>query len=265
MPVMKGLKIMELRMSFNEDEYNYDKYRPEYPEDLFRDIISYSQINSESRLLEIGIGTGQATLPFIKLGSDVTAIELGNKLSLFVAEKYRNYDNFKVMNDDFMHCPVEENSLDLIYCATAFHWLPAEDAYMKIMKSLKRGGTAALFWNHPFPNRENDISNRANQRVYNKFKPSNKKQVEFCEDDCRIRVQELLRFGFEKVEYKLYRRVRTLQTDEYIQLLNTYSDHRALDERTKAQFEDEMRKAIDEAGGRINIYDTIDLYLGQKP
>ena len=69
----------------------------------------------------------------------------------------------------------------------------------------------------------------------------------------------------EKVESKLYRRVRTLTTEAYIHLLNTYSDHRALDITVKERFEMEMRKAINEVGGNINIYDTIDLYLARKP
>lgn len=256
---------MELRRSFNEDEVNYDKYRPEYPSELFEDIISYSHIKQGSRLIEIGIGTGQATLPFIQLGCDITGIELGDKLSSFVAEKYGEHSNFKVINSDFMLYPVEENFYDLIYCATAFHWLPKREAYIKIMKSLKKGGTLALFWNHPFPNREDDPSNIENIKIYNKFRPSNKKQIEFSEKDCVTRVQELSQFGFEKIESKLYRRMRTLTTEAYIHLLNTYSDHHALDITIKEQFETEMRKAINEVGGNINIYDTVDLYLAKKP
>ena len=256
---------MELRRSFNEDAVNYDTYRPEYPNELFEDIISYSQIRQGSNLIEIGVGTGQATLPFIQLGCNITGIELGDNLSAFVAEKYRGHSNFKVINADFMHYPIEQDFYDLIYCATAFHWLPKEETYAQILKSLKKGGTLALFWNHPFPNREDDPSNMANTKIYNKFRPSKEKQIEFSERDCSVRVQELLQYGFEKVESKLYRRVRTLTTEAYIHLLNTYSDHRALDITLKEQFETEMRKAINEVGGNINIYDTIDLYLAGKP
>lgn len=256
---------MELQWSFNEDAANYDKYRPGYPQKLFDDVISYSQIKAGSKLLEIGIGTGQATLPFLQLGCRVKGIELGENLSAFVAEKYKGYGNFHVINMDFMSCPVEENSCDLIYCATAFHWLPREEAYLKIMSSLKKGGSVALFWNHPFPNRDDDPSNAASKKIYNKFRPSGKTQKEFGEEDCIIMAQELARHGFEKVAYRLYKRTRKLNTDEYIHLLNTYSDHRALDPTLKETFESEMRQAVNEAGGTINIYDTIDLYLAQKP
>ena len=255
---------MELRLSFNDDAVNYDKYRPKYPQALFDDVVSYSKIKAGSKLIEIGIGTGQATLPFIQLGCRVTGIELGENLSAFVADKYKEYSNFNVVRADFMDFPIEENSCDLIYCATAFHWLPKEKAYKKIMNSLKKGGSIALFWNHPFPNRDNDESNAANKKIYDKFRHSGKKQKEFGEEDCIIMAQELTRNGFENVEYKLYKRVRKLSADEYIHLLNTYSDHRALDPNTKEAFESEMRQAVNEAGGIINIYDTIDLYLAKK-
>ncbi|BBF42294.1 methyltransferase [Lachnospiraceae bacterium KM106-2] len=254
---------MELRRTFNKDAYLYDEYRPEYPDELFTDIISYTHIERGSKLLEIGVGTGQATRPFLELGCDIIGIELGDQLSSYVRDKYKDYDNFKVINDDFMSYPIEENSYDFIYCATAFHWLPKEEAYTKIRRALKKDGTLALFWNHPYPNREDDRSNLANQRIYQKYRPSDEKQIEFSEKDCNKYRDELVEFGFQKVESKLYRRVRTLQTEEYIQLLNTYSDHIALRAEVKEKFEGDMRKAIDEVGGRINIYDTLDLYLGK--
>ena len=86
---------MELRVSFDEDAANYDKYRPGYPQLLFEDVISYSQIKSGSRLVEIGIGTGQATLPFLQLGCQVTGIELGENLSAFVAGNIKSTAIFR--------------------------------------------------------------------------------------------------------------------------------------------------------------------------
>ena len=54
---------MELKLSFNEDVINYDRWRPNYVEALFNDVIDHTGINNTSKLLEIGVGTGQATLP----------------------------------------------------------------------------------------------------------------------------------------------------------------------------------------------------------
>lgn len=254
---------MDLRTTFNEDEKNYDAFRPVYPKELFNDIISFAQLNERSHSLEIGIGTGQATKPILQTGSSVTAIELGDKLSEFVRNKFKEHQKFNVINDDFIKCSVETNSFDLVYCATAFHWLPLKEGYEKIKNILKPNGTIALFWNHPFPNREDDISNVANKKIYDKFHPSNKKNLEFSSIDCEKRVKELREFGFTDIESKLYHRTRVLTSSEYISLLNTYSDHISLPLEVKNMFEKEMKEAIDEIGGKINIYDTIDLYLAK--
>lgn len=58
---------MDLRYTFDEDEVNYDKYRPSYPTELIWDIIRYANLTSSDKILEIGTGTGQATLPFLEL------------------------------------------------------------------------------------------------------------------------------------------------------------------------------------------------------
>lgn len=255
---------MDLRLKFNEDENNYDKYRPTYACELFSDIIGYSGLCSTSKALEIGIGTGQATLPILQTGCHVAAIELGNNLAKYVSNKFSIYNNFNVINADFMEYPIENAYFDLIYCATAFHWLPIAEGYEKVKSALSESGTIALFWNHPYPNRKNDISNVINRRVYDKFWPSDKELSEFSEKDCQRRIDELEQIGFKDIQAKLYHRVRTLTSDEYISLLNTYSDHRALGTEVKNAFEKEMKSSIDEIGGKINIYDTMDLYLARK-
>lgn len=255
---------MDLRLKFNEDVENYDKHRPKYPKELFLDIINYSKISSSCNVLEIGIGTGQATLPFLQSGCKVTALELGDNLAEYVKDKFGEYKKFEVINSDFMEYPIETNSFELVYCATAFHWIPLEEGYLKARNVLKDDGTIALFWNHPFPNRPDDISNIANKKIYDKYRPSDKEIIEFSKNDCQKHIDELERFGFKDITSKLYNRKRTLTSEEYISLLNTYSDHRALPVEIKSDFELDMKNAIDEVGGRINIYDTVDLYLARK-
>lgn len=256
--------IMNKALLFNEDELNYDKYRPAYPKEVYDEIFSYALLHENSQLLEIGIGTGQATEPFLKAGCKVTAAEIGDKLSAFVGRKYRDYGNFQVINSDFMTGSFKPSEYDLIYSATAFHWLPMPEKYEKAQGLLKPGGTLALFWNRPFVNRANDETNTASKSVYDKYRPSDKKQAEFNEKDCHKIANELKESGFVNVKSKLFHRIRVLSADEYICLINTYSDHRMLSADIRKHFETDMRNAINSVGGKINIYDTVDLYLAQK-
>ncbi len=77
-------------------------------------------------------------------------------------------------------------------------------------------------------------------------------------------INELKHYGFTNIKSKVYKRVRRLTSEEYISLIKTYSDHNALPEKVRKAFENDMKKAIDDFGGVINIYDTIDLYIGRN-
>ena len=51
--------------------------------------------------LEIGIGTGQATLPILQTKCKLTAIEIGEKLAEYSRHKFVNFSNLEVVNIDF--------------------------------------------------------------------------------------------------------------------------------------------------------------------
>ena len=129
---------------------------------------------------------------------------------------------------------------------------------------LANGGVIALFWNHPHARMTDDPTNRASAEVYERLRPDGKTRRPFGEEDMEPIIADLCAAGFKDLRTKLYHRTRTLTTEQYIALLNTYSDHRTLDPALKAQFEKEMREALERVGGYIHIYDTLDLYLAEK-
>lgn len=256
---------MDLRLTFNEDPQNYDQLRPTYTAELFEDIIHYSELTDSKSALEIGIGTGKATLPFLKTGCKVTAVELGKNLAEYVKQKFSEFSNFEVMNLDFEQYTAEGNTYDLIYSATAFHWIPQELGLTKVYRLLAPGGTIALFWNHPFVGRDDDKLHQAIRKAYAKYRPPEKKLTEFDESSLKPYTDTLSAYGFKEVRAKIYRQTRQLNAQEYISLLNTYSDHRALEIEVKAGLEHDIALSIDKFGGLITIYNTIDLYLAKKP
>lgn len=256
---------MDLRLKFNEDEANYDKWRPSYVPELFEEIIQYSRINEMKHALEIGIGTGQASLPFLQTKCKLTAIEIGEKLAEYSRKKFASFNNFEVVNIDFESFHADNDTFDLLYSATAFHWIPEEIGYAKVFKLLKSGGVLALFWNHPFVNRTDDLLHLEIRKVYNKFRPSDKQPIEFDKTECTKIVEIINHYGFTNCYSKLFFQTRTFTAEGYIALLNTYSDHRALPENVKIGLENEIATAINSFGGKLYVYDTMDLYLAKKP
>ena len=255
-----------LRTTFNEDVQNYDIARPDYPKELFIDILSYlDERKAGKSAIEIGIGTGQATKPFLDAGFQITAIELGDKLAAYAAEKFRAYPSLHILCADFMEAaPESAGSFDLLYAATAFHWLPKPDGYLRAKETPRDGGVIALFWNHPYMRRQDDPTNLAAAEVYDRLRPAGKEILEFQESMTEPILAELRASGFRNAQAKLYHRMRTLTTEQYIALLDSYSDHRALDAAMKNRFAQEMREALNRVGGEIHIYETVDLYLAEK-
>lgn len=256
---------MDLKYTFNEDAENYDRYRPTYPTELFRDTLNYAELSKNDQAVEIGIGTGQSTFPFLKYGLKVLAIEIGANLADYVKTKYQCYSEFKVLNEDFLESSILNKSIQLVYSSTAFHWLDQEKAFKKVHGILSEGGTLALFWNHPYVNRKDDPLHQKIRAIYKKYKPNDQHDIkEFDGHTCAGYCQVIKSFGFKEAEFKLYFQTRKMNADAYIGLLNTYSDHRSLEKEIKVELEKAIHQAILNNHNQIMIYDTIDLYLAKK-
>jgi hypothetical protein len=129
---------------------------------------------------------------------------------------------------------------------------------------LASGGTLALFWNRPSGG-DNQLYDKS-QTVYSKYMPKVKprkfKPEEEVFDERKLVIEK---YGFIDLELKVMHQTREFNAEDYISLLNSYSDHRSLGEDIKIPFYNAIRAAINKFGGSIIIYDTMDLYLARKP
>lgn len=260
MPIVKGLE-----WTFNTVYEEYEKWRPTYVEELYHDIFAYRNIDESSRVIEIGIGTGQATPPILETGCSLTAVEYGDQLASYVKEKFKSYDNFNVINTKFEDFECQDNSVDLIYSASAFHWIAEDIGYLKVFDKLKSGGVFARFANHPYKDKSRPGMFEALQECYSKYMPNSHECKEYIIENARTRAEIAAKYGFIDTTYSMYYRTRTFTSDEYIQLLGTYSDHIALEEEKRKLFFKDIKASINKLGGKITLYDTIDLQLARKP
>ena len=80
---------VRLRETFNEDAARYDRARPRYPVQMFDDLAA-AGVAPGPRVLEIGCGTGQATVPLAERGYRIVAVELGTDLAAAGSSGQRN-------------------------------------------------------------------------------------------------------------------------------------------------------------------------------
>ena len=260
MPVIPGLG-----WTFDTVASTYEKLRPGYVDALYRDILAYRPLDASSCAVEVGIGGGQATEPILQTGCAVTAVEPGANFCALCREKFAAYPKFSAVNGKFEDIDLPPESCDLVYSASAFHWVPEEIGYRKVYDILKPGGAFARFANHPFKDKGRPGMHEALQAVYAVYMPGSLVPNEYSEEAARARGEIALKYGFTDIQHHLYHRTRDFTAEEYVQLLGTYSDHIAIEEKTRGRFFREIEQAINDLGGVITIYDTIDLQLARKP
>lgn len=258
-----------LEWTFDTVASTYEKMRPGYVKELYQSLFDYIPIDINSHVLEIGSGGGQATAPILMTGCKLTAVEYGEQFSRLLKDKFKEYNSFSVITDKFEDVELDSDAFDLVFSASAFHWIPEEIGYKKVFSILKKGGAFARFANHPYRDKNNsalsDEIDEIYDEYYNKFhKKERKALVEYSEEQARERAMIASKYGFSDIRYAMFYRERVFSAEEYIQLLGTYSDHIAIEEKIRTEFFEKIRKAISSHGGKITIHDTIDLQLARK-
>lgn len=262
--------IEGLEWTFDTKASVYEKMRPGYVDDLYQAIFNYISVNESSNVIEIGIGGGQATLPILQTGCKLTAVEYGENFSELCREKFKDFKDFLVITDKFEDVKFKDNDYDLVYSASAFHWVPEEIGYTKVYSMLRSGGVFARFANHPYRAKDNPALTAEIDKLYGLYyyKFYNKKQEypeEYTEEAALRRAQIAQKYGFKDIRYAMFNRIRTFSAKEYIGLISTYSNHIAIEETIRAEFFAKIKEAIENYGGKINVFDTMDLQLARKP
>jgi ubiquinone/menaquinone biosynthesis C-methylase UbiE len=263
------------RILFDEMVEHYDKARWGYPDELYADIFRYSGPGQGKKALEIGAGTGKATAPFLDSGYDVTAVEMSRKMSGFLLEKFKEYDHFRVLTSTFEEALLDDETYDLVFAATSFHWVDAEIGCPKVFRILKSGGAFALFRSNPVPAIGEEIYEEIQtvyEKTYYRHYPSKERPVRNSREDWmkpseirkRFGFDGLARYGFKDVTMKLYHASRTFRADEYIGLLDTFSDHRSLPADLRMALYEGIREVILRHGGHHRVDYVFQLYLGRK-
>ncbi len=256
--------------TFNTVADTYGKIRPGYPDELYRALFAYAPLNDSRSAVEIGIGGGQATPPVLKTGCALTAVEYGDQLAQLCRERFGCFPRFSVMTGKFEDAVLPEDAFDLVYSASAFHWVPEEIGYPKVFRILKSGGTFARFANHPYQAKDNpalfeEIQNAYAEYYYPYYRKQPGKLSEYTEEQAAARAAVAEKYGFTDIQYMVFHRVRTLSAAEYRMLIGTYSDHITIEENIRERFFDAIEATINRHGGSISIFDTIDLQMARKP
>ena len=143
--------MAELRRTFDTAAERYDRVRPIYEAQIFDDLAALAGLDSRSRILEIGCGTGQATVALAQRGYRITAVELGARLAEIARRNLADYRDVEVTVAAFEEWPLAEQQFDAVVSANAFHWINRVVRVPKAAEALRSGGSLAVIetWRRP--------------------------------------------------------------------------------------------------------------------
>ncbi|MGW5362861.1 class I SAM-dependent methyltransferase [Actinopolymorpha pittospori] len=238
----------QLRTTFDSAAANYQAARPNYPDELYADLLQITGVSPPDRLLEVGCGPGKATLPLARAGFPITAVELGPGLAEQARHNLAAFPQVEVITSSFEHWAVPKDvSFSLVYAATAWAWVDPEIKYAKAAEVLRPGGHLAV-WNatHAFP-ADYDPFFPEIQQVYEELGET-REDDEWpppLPDTLPDHLEEFEASGhFVGAGVRRYVWGRRYSADQYIALLDTFSGHIAMGEAKRSHLYAEIRRRL---------------------
>ncbi|MEU1480261.1 class I SAM-dependent methyltransferase [Streptomyces sp. NPDC001668] len=242
-----------LRETFNEAAELYDRARPAYPPALVGELARVAELGPRSRVLEVAPGTGQLTRALAGFGCHLTAVELGDAMAAVARRRLAGFPRVEVHNAEFERWPLPAQPFDLVACATAFHWIDPAVRMEKTADALRAGGRLAVVVTHHVAGGTTDFFARA-QECYERWDPATPPGLRLRAsseiDSDTVDFEASPRFG--ELTVTRFEQDITYTADEYLDVLLTYSGHRALDSTRREGLLAGIRELIETRhGGRI--------------
>ena len=87
--------------SYDDVANLYDRSRPNYPDALVDDVLTFARAAPGGKVLEIGCGTGQATTSFAPRDLHLVCLEPGAELGRIARERLRSFEKVEVVCQTF--------------------------------------------------------------------------------------------------------------------------------------------------------------------
>jgi len=132
-------ELAELRLSFGNLAETYDRVRPPYSRVLFDRTQEVLELDEQSRILDLGAGTGRVTRELARRFEHVVAVEPDERMRALHGE---------AIAGSAEAIPLEDASVDAVFVGEAFHWFDPEAAIPEIARVLRPRGGLAILWTH---------------------------------------------------------------------------------------------------------------------
>ena len=127
-------------LSFGSAAAAYERGRPSYPPEA----IDWLLPTGTRKVLDLGAGTGKLTTRLVERGLDVVAVDpIRDMLEVLRT----SLPETRAVLGTAEEIPLEDNSVDAVLVAQAWHWVDPERAVPEVARVLRPGGRLGLVWN----------------------------------------------------------------------------------------------------------------------
>ncbi len=257
-----------LRVTFDSAAGSYHQARPDYPDELVDLLVRLADLRPGAQLLEVGCGTGKATLALASRGFAITCIELGAELAAAAERNLAGHASVHIVHGAFESWqPLAGQTFDLVFAATAWHWIDPAVKYRRAWELLRTGGHLA-FWaaahvipgdGDPFFVQIQDVYDEIGEGV-----PRDRVLVrpgELADERAEIEASGF----FEDVQVRHIDWEISYDADGYIGLLETFSGHIAMQPWQRERLYGEIRRRLAERpDGRLRRHWGAVLHVARR-
>jgi SAM-dependent methyltransferase len=259
------------RLSFGQVAELYDLARPSYPPALVDDVLAFAGASAGYAAVEVGAGTGKATILFAERGLEVLALEPSAEMAEIARSNTAGFPKVAVEEIEFEHWRADR-PFKLLYSAQAWHWIEPRLRFVRAAQALAADGVIAAFWNRvrwessPLRAELDDAYRRLAPELggpvgAGPMRPTAVDSGDWVRD---WRGDAPSAPGFTEPEWRSYGWVQPYTTSEYLSLLQTHSDHGVLEAPRRRALLDAVGRTIDHAGGVLEIHYVTRLGLARR-
>jgi ubiquinone/menaquinone biosynthesis C-methylase UbiE len=251
------------RLSFGSVAEQYDRHRPSYPTELVDAVLAYGHAQPGDPILDVGAGTGRATLLFAERGYELTAIEPDSEMAAVASKRAATAGlTIELLNTDFERAQLPAHGFQALISGTAWHWIKPATRNTLAARVLRPGGVLAPFWNRPqwHDNPLREQLDRIYTSVEQEFAaapggvmtpfgspPRVRNAADWLKSEFAGSVE------FTDIDARVYEWQQRYTTAEFIALLGTHSDHITLPDAPRERLYSRIRAMIDGAGGSFEL------------
>jgi SAM-dependent methyltransferase len=242
-----------LRATFDTVPELYDRARPQPPDELVADFVEAAGLTAGDSVVEIGPGTGQLSVQLAAGGLAVTGVELGANLAAVARRNLAPFPSCRIDVAAFEDWPGPGEPARALISASAWNWVDPAVRVRRAAGMLAPGGTLAVIGGTHVAGVGDAFFERV-QACYLRWMPGTRP------DERRPALAEISRAWpeagqsglFGQVEVRAYAQDVEYSTEQYLDVLGTYSGHLALDPGRRASLLTCIAEIADrEFGGRI--------------